>query len=122
LFRLADVYLMYTELAAKGVAGASTTTAASYVNVLRTRAIATKVTSVDITSQFVLNERAKELYWEGHRRQDLIRFGKFAGGSYIWEWKGNVQPGTSIDDKYKLFPIPQSEINSNPNLTQNPGY
>jgi hypothetical protein len=122
LFRLADVYLMYAELAAKGVASASTTTAADYVNVLRTRAIATQVTSADITSQFVLNERAKELYWEGHRRQDLIRFGKFAGGSYIWEWKGNVQPGTSIDEIYNLYPIPQSEINTNPNLTQNPGY
>lgn len=122
MFRLADVYLMYAELAAKGVAGASTTTAANYVNVLRTRALAAQVTATDITSLFVLNERAKELYWEGHRRQDLIRFGKFTGSSYIWEWKGNVQPGTSIDDKYKLFAIPQSEINTNPNLTQNPGY
>jgi len=122
MFRLADVYLMYAELAAKGVAGASTTTAKDYVNVLRVRASAPLVAATDITSQFVLNERAKELYWEGHRRQDLIRFGKYAGSSYIWEWKGNVQPGTSIDDKYKLFPVPQSEINTNPNLTQNAGY
>ena len=122
LFRLADAYLMYAELAANGVAGATTTTAAGYVNVLRARASAAHVTAVDITSQFVLNERAKELYWEGYRRQDLIRFGKYAGNSYNWEWKGNVQSGTSIDDKYKLFPIPQSEINTNPNLTQNSGY
>jgi starch-binding outer membrane protein, SusD/RagB family len=122
MFRLADVYLMYAELAAKGVAGASTATAKDYVNALRIRAKAAQVTAADITSQFVLNERAKELYWEGHRRQDLIRFGKYAGSSYNWEWKGNVQAGTSIDDKYKLFPIPQSEINTNPNLTQNTGY
>ena len=122
MFRLADVYLMYAELAAKGVAGASTTTARNYVNELRTRANAPQVTATDITSQFVLNERAKELYWEGHRRQDLIRFGKFTGSSYNWEWKGNVQTGTSIDDKYKLFPVPQSERNTNPNLTQNAGY
>jgi len=122
MFRLADVYLMYAELAAKGVAGATTSSAAGYVNVLRTRANAAQIAAVDITSQFVLNERAKELYWEGHRRQDLIRFGKYAGSSYNWEWKGNVQSGTSIDDKYKLFAIPQSEINTNPNLTQNPGY
>jgi hypothetical protein len=122
MFRLADVYLMYAELAAKGVAGASTTTARNYVNELRVRANALQVTATDITSQFVLNERAKELYWEGHRRQDLIRFGKYAGSSYNWEWKGNVQTGTGIDDKYKLFPVPQSEINTNPNLTQNTGY
>jgi hypothetical protein len=122
MFRLADAYLMYAELAAKGVAAASTTTAKDYVNVLRTRASATQVTATDITSQFVLNERVRELYWEGHRRQDLIRFGKFTGSSYNWEWKGNVQTGTSIDDKYKLFPVPQSEINTNPNLTQNTGY
>lgn len=122
MFRLADVYLMYAELAAKGVAGASTTTAKNYVNELRIRANAAQVTAADITSELVLNERAKELYWEAHRRQDLIRFGKFTGSSYNWEWKGNVQSGTSIDDKYKLFAIPQSEINTNPNLTQNTGY
>jgi len=122
MFRVADVYLMYAELAAKGVAGATTTAAKDYVNALRIRASAAQVTAADITSQFVLNERVKELYWEGHRRQDLIRFGKFSGSSYNWEWKGNVQSGTSIDDKYKLYPVPQSELNTNPNLTQNPGY
>ena len=120
MFRLADAYLMYAELAAKGVG--QTATAVGYVNVLRTRANAAQITSVDLTSQFVLDERARELYWEGHRRQDLIRFGKYTGSSYLWEWKGNVKSGANIDDKYKLFPIPQSEINTNPNLTQNPGY
>lgn len=122
MFRMADVYLMYAELAANGVGSASKTTAKDYVNELRTRANATAISVVDLTPQFVLNERARELYWEGHRRQDLIRFGKYAGSSYIWEWKGNVQTGVTIDEIYKLFPIPQAEINMNPNLTQNPGY
>jgi hypothetical protein len=122
MFRLADVYLMYAELASKGVAGASPTTAVGYVNVLRTRAVAGQITEVMLTPQFVLDERARELYWEGHRRQDLIRFGKYTGSSYLWEWKGNVKSGATIDDKFKLYPIPQSEINTNPNLTQNSGY
>jgi hypothetical protein len=122
MFRLADVYLMYAELASKGVAGASPSTAVGYVNVLRTRAVAGQITEVMLTPQFVLDERARELYWEGHRRQDLIRFGKYTGSSYLWEWKGNVKSGATIDDKFKLYPIPQSEINTNPNLTQNSGY
>jgi hypothetical protein len=122
LFRLADVYLMYAELAAKGAGTASKATAVGYVNALRTRANASLIATTDLTSSFVLDERARELYWEGHRRQDLIRFGKFTGSSYNWQWKGNTQNGTSIDDKYKLFPIPQSELNTNANLTQNTGY
>ena len=120
LFRLGDAYLMYAELAARGQG--STTQAATYVNALRTRAGSTAVTSGDITLNFVLDERARELYWEGHRRQDLIRFGKYTGGTYNWQWKGNVQAGTSIDDKFKLFPIPAQAIGSNPTLQQNTGY
>jgi hypothetical protein len=120
VFRLADAYLMYAELAANGVG--STAQAATYVNVLRTRAGSSAVVAGDITLDFVLDERARELYWEGHRRQDLIRFNKYTGGTYNWEWKGNTQNGTSIDAKYKLFPIPQQAIGSNPTLVQNPGY
>lgn len=120
IFRLADAYLMYAELAARGQG--STTQAATYVNTLRTRAGASSVTAGDINLDFVLDERARELYWEGHRRQDLIRFGKFTGSTYNWQWKGNVQGGTSIDDKYKVFPIPSQAIGSNPTLQQNSGY
>lgn len=120
VFRLADAYLMYAELAARGQG--STSQAATYVNTLRTRAGAPAVTAANITLDFVLDERAKELYWEGHRRQDLIRFGKYTGASYNWQWKGGVQAGTSVDDKYKLFPIPAVAIGANPTLQQNPGY
>lgn len=122
LFRLADAYLMYAELSARNVGSTNTTQAAAYVNTLRTRAGASAITSGDINLDFVLDERARELYWEGHRRQDLIRFGKYSGGTYNWQWKGGVQAGTSIDDKYKLFPIPSQAIGSNPTLQQNSGY
>lgn len=120
MFRLADAYLMYAELAARGQG--STTQAATYVNTLRTRAGSSSVVSSAITLDFVLDERARELYWEGHRRQDLIRFGKYTGSSYVWQWKGNAQAGTGIDDKFKLFPIPSQAIGSNPTLQQNSGY
>jgi hypothetical protein len=120
IFRLADAFLMYAELAARGQG--TTSQAANYVNILRTRAGASTVTAGDITLDFVLDERGRELYWEGHRRQDLIRFGKYTGSIYNWQWKGNAQSGTSIDDKYKLFPIPANAIGANPNLIQNPGY
>ncbi len=121
LFRLGDAYLMYAELAARGQG--STSQAATYVNTLRTRAGASaSIVAGDITLDFVLDERARELYWEGHRRQDLIRFGKFTGSAYNWQWKGGVQAGTSIDAKYNVFPIPSQAIGSNPTLQQNSGY
>jgi hypothetical protein len=121
MFRLADAYLMYAELAANGVGDA--TVAAGYINTLRTRngMPANTITAGEVTSDLVLNERAKELYWEGHRRQDLIRFGKFLTG-YTWQWKGNTQSGVDLAASRLLYPIPNKEINSNHNLTQNPGY
>jgi starch-binding outer membrane protein, SusD/RagB family len=69
-----------------------------------------------------LDERARELYWEGHRRTDLIRFGKFTGGAYLWPWKGNVEEGISTPTYRDLFPIPASDRVLNVNLGQNPGY
>lgn len=121
LFRMADAYLMYAELAANGHADA--TIAAGYVNNLRTRANASAatITAADLTPELVLNERAKELYWEGYRRQDLIRFGKFLTG-YTWQWKGGAQSGVDLNEKCLLYPIPKKELNSNPNLSQNTGY
>jgi hypothetical protein len=122
LFRLPDAYLIYAECVVRGAAGGSTSQALDYVNQIRTRAGATAVAAGDLTLDFLLDERGRELMFEGHRRTDLIRFGKFTGGSYLWPWKGNSVNGTAIPDTYKLFPIPQRAMEGNPNLTQNPGY
>jgi hypothetical protein len=124
LFRLADAYLMYAEAVVRG-GGGSMSNAISYVNELRERAYGDdfgNMTEADLTLDFILDERARELYWEGHRRSDLIRFGKFTGSDYVWAWKGAVKEGVAVDDKYKLFPLPASDVGANPNLTQNTGY
>ncbi len=119
MFRLGDIYLMYAEAVLRGGAG-DLGTALGYVNDLRVRAEASQVDQ--LTLSFILDERARELYWECHRRTDLVRYGLFTGGDYLWPWKGNVKEGTSTDSKYNIFPIPASDIGANPNLTQNTGY
>jgi hypothetical protein len=121
LFRMGDAYLMYAELAANGFGDKAV--AANYINDLRKRANinATTVTASEVTADLVLNERAKELYWEGYRRQDLIRFGKYLSG-YNWEWKGGVQAGTTLPEHRLIFAIPANELRSNSNLSQNTGY
>ena len=126
LFRLADVYLMYAECAARNAAGTTTAQAVTYVNALRMRArggsVNGNISASELTPEFILDERARELYWEGHRRQDLVRFGRYAGGSYNWAWKGNGSNGVALPNYFNLFPIPTSALNTNPNLTQNTGY
>ncbi len=122
LYRLADVYLMYAELAVRGASGATMSNAVTYVNMVRTRSNASTINQAQLTLDFIIDERARELNLEGHRRTDLIRFGKFTGGSYVWPWKGNTVNGTSIPDTYKLFPIPEQALQANLNLQQNPGY
>ncbi len=125
LFRLADVYLMYAEAVLRGGAGGDASTAIDYVNDLRARAYGDNtgnISSGDLNLDFILDERARELYWEGYRRTDLIRFGKFSASDYLWAWKGGVPAGISTDTKYDIFPIPASDIAANPNLVQNPGY
>jgi hypothetical protein len=120
LFRLGDAYLMYAELAVRGHGDLNQ--AKDYVNALRTRANASAISVGDLNLDFVLAERSRELYMECHRRQDLIRFGKFTGGSYLWQWKGNSMNGAPIQEHLKLFPIPDRAKSANPALIQNPGY
>ncbi|MEC3906761.1 RagB/SusD family nutrient uptake outer membrane protein [Tamlana sp. 2201CG12-4] len=122
LFRLADTYLMYAECVLRGASGGDMNTALQYVNDVRTRSNASEITTSQLTLSFIIDERGRELNLEGHRRSDLIRFGMFTGGNYLWPWKGNTVDGTSIPSTYSLFPVPLSALQANPNLTQNPGY
>lgn len=125
LFRISDIYLMYAEAVLRGGAGGNTGTALGYVNRLRERAYAGPsghIALSELTLDFILEERARELYWEGHRRTDLIRYGRFSNTTYTWPWKGGVKEGRSTSTDYDLFPIPSSDLGANSNLKQNPGY
>jgi len=123
LFRLAEAYLIYAEAVLRGGAGGTDTQALTYINLLRERAYGNSSGNLaSLTLDDVLDERARELQWEGKRRTDLIRFDKFTGSNYIWPWKGGVPSGTGVADFRNLYPIPAPEINTNPNLIQNPGY
>jgi hypothetical protein len=125
LFRLAEMYLIYAESVLRGGNGGNVATAVGYINQLRTRAYAGSggnIQAGDLTLDFILNERARELYYEAHRRTDLIRYGRFTGGGYLWAWKGGVKAGAAVADKYNLFPLPATDLSSNPNLKQTDGY
>jgi hypothetical protein len=125
VFRLADAYLMYAEAVLRGGTGGNITDALNYVNAIRERAYGDEsgnISAGELTLNFIIDERARELYWEGHRRTDLIRYGLLTGGTYLWPWKGGVKDGTATDSKYNLMPIPASDKGANPNLEQNTGY
>lgn len=128
MFRLGDIYLMYAEAVARGGQGGNLTTAVSYVNNLRDRAYGD--TSHRITADWlqennfrnILDERGRELYWEGVRRTDLIRYGLFTSSNYLWTFKGGVLSGVGVDNRYNVFPIPTTDLSVNGNLHQNVGY
>lgn len=122
MFRISDAYLMYAEATVRGATTGNLSTAVGYVNQIRTRAGATTISNANLTLDFLLAERGRELFWECHRRTDLIRFGKFTGGDKIWQWKGGVINGTATASFRNLMPIPAKTIQANPTLTQNPGY
>jgi hypothetical protein len=122
MFRLADIYLMFAEAVVRGGTGGTTGEAVNYVNLLRTRASSSLISSSNLTLDFIIDERSRELYWEGHRRQDLIRFGKFTGGTYNWAFKGGSPGGIALPSHFNVYPIPANNLAANPNLTQNPGY
>ena len=124
IFRLADAYLIYAEANLRG-GGGTQAQALTYFNALRERAYGN--TSADITApQFtldtVLAERGRELLFEAQRRTDLVRFGLFTSGTYVWAWKHGVVGGAALDAGRDLYPLPANELIANPNLQQNPGY
>ena len=118
LFRVADAHLMLAECAARGKADNAKGLAS--LNAVRERAGVATLTS--FTAQDVLDERSRELLWEGCRRSDLIRFGQFTTDAYLWEFKGAVYEGTAVADHRNLFPLPPADVNANGNLKQNAGY
>lgn len=123
LMRSAEAYLIAAEADARLNGGSTSATGTGYINALRLRANAGAVGSCNL--QQILDERARELYFEGFRRTDLIRYGYYAGensGNYLWEWKGGSQNGASLPAYRNLFAIPSSDMTANPNLVQNEGY
>ena len=125
VFRLSEMYLIYAEAVLRGGTGGDATTALGYINLMRVRAYTNatgNITSGQLTLDFILDERARELYWEGFRRSDLVRYNKFVENTYLWPWKGGVAAGTAVGANRKIYPLPSSDVVANPNLVQNPGY
>lgn len=129
VFRLAEIYLTYAEAVLRGGSGGDLSTALSYINKLRGRAYASNpastlgnITSGQLTLNFILDEKGREMYWEAQRRTDLVRHNKLTTADYLWAWKGNALAGRAVDDKFNLFPIPTADLLANPNLGQIPNY
>lgn len=128
VIRLAEIYLTAAEAHLRGGVGTAAD-ALKYVNYLRDRArIEEKGFNLpawgltDLTLDNILDERARELYWENNRRTDLVRFNKFTSG-YTWNWKNNIPGGGDLPAHMNLFPIPSNVINSYSSAyPQNPGY
>ena len=123
LMRSAEAYLIAAECDARLNGGTTSNVGTAYINALRQRAHTTVANSY--TTDQILDERARELYFEGFRRIDLVRYGYFGGansGKYLWEWKAGAQNGAAFSADLNLFAIPAEDVNANPNLKQNPGY
>lgn len=121
LMRVAEAYLNYAEAEVRlhGV----TQDAVDKINALRNRAHAKRFTTSTLTLDEILNEWSREFYFEGRRRVDLIRFGKFGGNNdYNWTWKGGTKAGRQFDANRNVFAIPSDDLIANKNLQQNPGY
>jgi hypothetical protein len=114
MFRYSDVLLMKAEAILRGgtATAVAPSTALAAVNIVRARSGAAALASVNLDE--LSDERGREFYWEGMRRTDMIRFGKFLNS--------RVLKTTLSDSKYLLFPIPNTQLAVNPNLVQNPGY
>lgn len=123
MFRLADVLLMASEAIVRG--GGDRNLALQYFNMVRNRAYGGTgggISDAQLDLQMLIDERARELYWEAHRRTDLVRFGQFSDSEYVWAWKGGVPEGRPVESYRDVFPIPAADLGANPTLQQNPGY
>ena len=120
--RAAEAYLTYAEAVTRlAGSGAAPADAVDAINKLRERAHATKKASYSLND--ILDEWSREFYFEGRRRVDLIRFGKFGGTTdYKWQWKGGAYAGRDFEAYRNVFAIPNDDILANHNLKQNEGY
>ena len=120
VFRYADVLLMAAECALNGSTVISLAEGTGYLNQVRARAGLPDANGLDVNT--LLDERARELYLELWRRQDLIRYDYYTTDKYLWQWKGGEHDGKAVESYKNLFPIPNSDMMVNPNLEQNDGY
>ncbi len=114
LIRLGEINLIYAEACMH--AGGD---AAAQVKALADRAGVAAPKTID--ADWLMAERARELMWEGHRRTDLIRYGKWISG-YNWTYKGGNFGGQDLPSHFNVFPVPSTELATNLELQQNPGY
>ena len=114
LIRLGEINLIYAEACMHAGGDAS-----AQVKALADRAGVAAPAKID--ADFLLAERSRELMWEAHRRTDLIRFGKWISG-YNWTYKGGNFGGQDLPSHFNVFPVPSTELSTNLDLQQNPGY
>ena len=114
LIRLGEINLIYAEACMHAGGDAS-----AQVKALADRAGVAAPKAID--ADFLLAERSRELMWEAHRRTDLIRFGKWISG-YNWTYKGGNFSGQDLPSHFNVFPVPSTELSTNLDLEQNPGY
>ena len=118
MIRLGEIYLIYAEACMRLGQPSS---ALPYLEELSERAGVAAPS--EITQDYLVAERARELMWEGHRRTDLIRFGLFHSDTYLWPYKGGDEFAGQAFPEYKcIFALPPTELAANPELIQNPGY
>ncbi|MBP5513215.1 MAG: RagB/SusD family nutrient uptake outer membrane protein [Bacteroidaceae bacterium] len=116
LLRVAEAYLTLAE--ANYRMGGENSITLNAINELRNRAHTEPLT--EVKERDIIDEWCREFYFEGRRRSDLIRFGLFTSGSYLWDWKGGSYTGNGVSSIYNLYPIPARALNNN--VKQNPGY
>ena len=120
LYRLTEIHFNKAEALIRKNGGVADATAVQLINDSKKRAFSASdwlteaYTPATLTLDELLAERGREFIFEGKRRTDLIRFGKFTTATW---WDHQPTPKTR-----ELFPIPYTQIAVNPNLVQNPGY
>ena len=118
MIRLGEIYLIYAEAC---MHLGQSSAALPFLAQLSERAGVSPPS--EITPDFLVAERARELMWEAHRRTDLIRFGIYTTADYLWPYKGGDRYSGQAFEPYKtIFPIPPTELATNDRLVQNPGY